>query len=133
MKGLIPSQTCGLRRMLEKHFTVVDTPEWNTTKTCSKCEEGEMKPCMKRFHPNPKRTKGENSTCKFDVRGLRRCNNENCRVFINRDYNAAINIRSNLVHYIKHGRWDSRFTSKPKDTGTEASMDQLRCSHKGQI
>jgi hypothetical protein len=35
MRGLIPSPTCGFRRLLAKKFTVVDTPEPNTTKTCS--------------------------------------------------------------------------------------------------
>jgi hypothetical protein len=43
MKGLIPSPTCGLRQELAKHFTVVDTPEPYTTKTCSKCMEGDGK------------------------------------------------------------------------------------------
>jgi hypothetical protein len=86
MKGLIPSPTCGLRQELAKHFTVVDTPEPYTTKTCSKCMEGEMGKVLKRPHPNPKkRHQGQqDANCTLDVRGLRRCKNENCRVFVNR-------------------------------------------------
>jgi hypothetical protein len=82
MRGLIPSPTCGLRRALSKHFTIIDTPEPNTTKTCSKCLEGEMKEVKKRPHPNPKKIK-EDPNCKLDVRGLCCCSNVSCQVFIN--------------------------------------------------
>jgi hypothetical protein len=127
MKGLIPSQTCGLRRELAKHFTVVDTPEPYTTKTCSKCMEGEMEKVLKRPHPNPKRRDPKKL---LDVRGLRRCNNVSCRVFINRDYNSGINIRKNLIHCIEHGAWHPKFiNAKELDEKkrTETGAD-LRCS-----
>jgi len=110
MKGLIPSQTSGMRNQLSKHFTVVNTPEWNTTKTCSKCLKGTMEKCKTREHPNLKK-KREDPDAKLDVRGLRRCNNvKECGVFANRDYNAAINIRSNLFHRIHYGCWHPHFT-----------------------
>ena len=79
MRGLIPSPTCGFRRLLAKKFTVVDTPEPNTTKTCSLCLQGEMKPCLQKPHPNPK--KHQEPVKLLDVRGLRHCNNEKCGVF----------------------------------------------------
>ena len=34
-----------------------------------------------------------------------------CAVLMNRDYNAAINIRQNLLYYINHEKWDSIFQS----------------------
>jgi hypothetical protein len=124
MRGLIPSQTCGMRRLLSKHFTVVDTPEPNTTKTCSKCLEGTMEPCKKRHYSNPKK-KEKYPDRELDVRGLRRCNNEKCKVFINRDYNAAINIRSNLVHRIHHGSWHPKFTKANEQKLTKEEQDRL--------
>jgi hypothetical protein len=84
MRGLIPSPTCGMRKALAKEFTVIDTPEPYTTKTCSKCMVGEMKEVMKRPHPNPKKRQ-QDPNCTLDVRGLHRCKNENCRVFIDQD------------------------------------------------
>lgn len=130
MKGLIPSSGIGMKRLLSKHFTVVTTPEYNTTKTCSKCMIGEMKPVKSRPHPNPKKLK-EDPNCKLDVRGLRRCNNESCQVFINRDYNAAINIRRNLLHRIQHGSWHPSFTSNIKEEKLYSKKDQaqLHCAH----
>src|SRR5438034_10768860 len=97
MRGCVPAPTCGMRRLLSQHVHVVDVPEAYTTKTCSKCRIGEMKPCRKR---EDKRGRVR------DVRGLRRCNNVDCAVIMDRDYNAAINIRKNLIHYLKHGEWD---------------------------
>jgi hypothetical protein len=68
MRGLIPSPTCGMRKALAKEFTVIDTPEPYTTKTCSKCMVGEMKEVMKRPHPNPKKRQ-QDPNCTLDVRG----------------------------------------------------------------
>ena len=52
------------------------------------------------------------------LRGIRRCNNEECggpnahhRLLWNRDHNAAINIRNNLLHRLKHNRWDPLFSA----------------------
>jgi len=126
MKGLIPSQTCGMRRALSKKFTVINTPEAYTTKTCSKCFEGTMEKCLSRLHPNPKK-KRENPDAKIDVRGLRRCNNEKCRVYFNRDYNAAINICSNLLYRIHHESWNPKFTRQVRiqDEITQQEQKEL--------
>jgi len=51
---------------------------------------------------------------KVDVRGLRRCQNEKCGVLWSRDYNAAINIRDNLLHHILHHSWNPLFASARK-------------------
>ena len=78
MKGLIPSPTCGIRKLLSQHFTVIDTPEYNTTKLCCKCQIGHMKPVMKR-KIRKKVWNGEEKEWiekEIDVHGLRRCNKE---------------------------------------------------------
>ena len=36
-----------------------------------------------------------------------------CAVLMNRDYNAAMNIRQNLLNYIQHQQWAERFTRNP--------------------
>jgi transposase len=90
---------------LAKHFTVVDVPEGNTTKRCFKCEKGEMCPAMKREVPKW----NKDSDKLVDVRGIRRCNNADCGVLMNRDYNAAMNIRKNLLYRIEHEGWHPCF------------------------
>lgn len=122
MKGCIPSPCSGIRNMLKKHFDVVDVHEFRTTKTCSKCLEGEMTPVRKRVirrgHANRNK---EYANVPRDVRGLRRCNNEECAVLFNRDYNAAMNIRKNLLHRIHKGRWHPAFArTDPLDRGSKA-------------
>lgn len=111
MKGLIPSPTCGIRKLLSQHFNVIDTPEDYTTKLCSKCKIGHMKSVMK----TKVRKKVQNGKeiewieKEMDVHGLRHCNNKKCAVLMNRDYNAAINIRQNLIHYLHHQKWSPHF------------------------
>jgi hypothetical protein len=113
MNGLIPSPTCGMRKLLSRHFRVVDTCEYNTTKKCSLCETGWVEPVLKRNHPKLLK---KGIIRSMDVRGLRRCNNEECAAYVNRDHNAACNIRSNLLHYIQHGTWHPTFSYvKPKE------------------
>ena len=51
----------------------------------------------------------------YPVRGIRRCKNEECGVIMDRDYNAAINIRRNLLHFIDNGEWHPRFSKKKKE------------------
>jgi len=124
MRGLIPSPVIGMQKLLAKHFDVVVVPEYNTTQTCSKCMKGKMCEVLKRPCPRCKslQTKVDSTEvvlckrCKRkgqqkmeDVRGLRRCNNEDCAVYMNRDYNAAMNIRCNLLHYVNTGQWHPSF------------------------
>ena len=46
------------------------------------------------------------------VCGIHCCKNVNCGVVMNRDYNAAINICRNLLHYINTGDWLPQFSKK---------------------
>ncbi len=71
-----------------KHLKLVDTSEPNTTKTCSICLKGEMKPCMWKPYSNPKKMK-EHPDKRPEMRGLRCFNNVECGVFVNRDQNAG--------------------------------------------
>ena len=67
----------------------------------------------------PSREKEEK---KKEVRGIRRCQNEYCGVIMNRDYNAAINIRRHLLYRIEHGYWDPRFCKKKKKIEKESNQ-----------
>lgn len=95
--GMASTPHCRLRDKLRKHFTVIDVPETNTSKTCCKCDS--LLTAEKR----------EKDGKKKEIRGLRRCTNVECGVRISRDYNAAINIRRNLLHCIAHGDWMEQF------------------------
>lgn len=87
-RGNPPCIGVGLMRKIAKRFLVVATPEIYTSQTCrfcnsrcGACEEIEQ-------------ARGQR------IRGLRRCQNEECRVFLNRDQNAAFNIGKNLLRLL---------------------------------
>ena len=89
-KGLPPSIGVGLMRKLGKRFLVSPTPEQFTSKTCCRClhpcgpwadVETKMKPILE------KRMKHYNG-----IRGLRICQNEDCKLPQNRDRTGASNI-----------------------------------------
>ncbi len=110
MPGLMPTLNKSLRRRLAQDFTVVDVPEYLTTQRCSKCvrhdRDGRMKEERTRLiQIHDKKDPEKRRWVYVDVRGLRRCNNDRCGVFFSRDYNAAINMRLQLCHWIEHGTW----------------------------
>lgn len=74
----------GLMRKLSKRFLVSPTPEAYTSKTCSKCF-GDCGPCFETEDRMGKK-----------IRGLRRCTQRDCMLFLNRDKNGATNIGTNF-------------------------------------
>jgi hypothetical protein len=79
-RGNPPCIGVGLMRKLAKHFVVAVTPEHYTSKTCCRC--------FASCGPHPtKRT-----TSNHEIRGLRVCQNENCKLIQNRDRTGATNI-----------------------------------------
>ena len=87
-RGNAPCIGVGLMRKLSKHFVVCPTPEAYTSKTCCKC----LGPCG----PCTEIDDARISEGKRRVRGLRRCQNEECMTFLNRDRNGATNIGNNF-------------------------------------
>ncbi len=79
-KGNPPCIGVGLMRKLSKRFVVAITPEHYTSKTCCRCM-GECGP-----HPTMRRGGGG------EIRGLRVCQNEDCKLIQNRDRTGALNI-----------------------------------------
>jgi len=57
------------------------------------------------------------------VWGIRRCNSATCGGLRrwNRDHNAAINIRANLLHYLNNGTWPQRHRDVDETTTTAAT------------
>ena len=60
-----------------------------------------------------------------DVCGICHCQNEHCRVIMSRDYNAAINIRRNLLFCIENGHWDPRFSKKKEEDASQQQQTSL--------
>ena len=87
-KGNPPCIGVGLMRKLARHFVVCPTPEAYTSKTCCKCL-GTCGPCTE--IDEERVLQGGKQ-----VRGLRRCQNEECMIFLNRDRNGATNIGNNF-------------------------------------
>jgi hypothetical protein len=118
LPGLAPSPTTGLRKRLraKQHqgLQVVDVPEAFTTLTCSSCG-GRTAPDLTRA------TRKRQDGTLISPRGIRRCNSEQCGgLRWNRDHNAAINIRTNLLYRMAHGRFDPRFARHANDEPTPA-------------
>ena len=95
MKGIAPCIGIGLRRRLAKEFVVVDVPEHYTSQTCSKCfwkcgpfHELET---VRRAEKKAKCTtqEEEKKASRLQIRSIRRCQNAECGVVLNRDRNAA--------------------------------------------
>lgn len=55
MKGCQPSPTTGIKRTLMQHFKVVTVPEYNTTITCSKCNQPTMDSFIERVRKKRKK------------------------------------------------------------------------------
>ena len=101
----------------------LDTPEHNTTKTCSHCGS-EMK-------GDPSRRRRLRDGRSVPVRGIRHCNNaESCKGLLqwSRDHNAAINIRQNLIYWINHGSWDPRFYMSSESLGSLLELPSDTCA-----
>lgn len=99
-RGIHPSPTSGVKRKLCKHFKVFKVPEAYTTMTCYKCSQRHME---KHSYRNDAKGKP------IYPHGIRHCQNESCGVFMERDYNAALNIRRNMLYYIQNGEWMKQF------------------------
>lgn len=83
-KGNPPCIGVGLMHKLARRFVVAPTPEAYTSKTCCAC----LGPC------GPWAEKEEEMG--YKIRGLRRCQNEECMLPLNRDRNGATNIGTNF-------------------------------------
>ena len=91
-KGLPPCIGSGLLKKLSKHFVTCVTPEAYTSKTCCRC----FSPC-ERWREKEEEMFRKRTSKKKEIRGLRRCQNEECRFLpLNRDKNAATNIGYNF-------------------------------------
>jgi hypothetical protein len=102
LAGLPSSPTQGLRARLRAKahlgLQVVPVPEAYTTLTCSRCGAT--------LKEDPTRARYTDAGRLVAPRGIRRCHSANCGgLRWNRDHNAAINIRANLLHRLQNGRW----------------------------
>lgn len=103
-KGHPPCIGKGLRAKLAHHFIVVSTAEAWTSQTCSKCGHrcgacAEVDARCRARHESAlaSQKEGDGAPTHKNIappyaRGLRRCCNPACGLFLNRDHNAAVNI-----------------------------------------
>jgi len=120
MKGMASSPGAGFRRRLAQRVTVVVVPEYYTTKTCSRCgeevKEDPTRMAVRRIvttAAEERRKKSGREQSAYPVRGIRCCTSNICGGYKrwNRDLNAAINIRNNLLHALQNNReWDPLFS-----------------------
>ena len=120
-KGLPPCIGKGLMQTLAKHFAVVVTPEHYTSKICWKCDG------VCGDHPTLRRTKVFHTqdgpkTKTYPIRGLRVCQNEDCKQFINRDRLGAFNIGRNFERLFA-GQAPLR-----SHTAQEKELNRLKCT-----
>ena len=121
-KGVPPSKGVGLMRHLAKHFVVVPTPEHFTSKLCPSCGG------LCDAHPSlRRRVKKRRADCSVvdayhEIRGLRVCQNEDCKLHLNRDRMAAHNIATN---YARLARDEPPLRAHSAD---DAELNRLQCA-----
>ena len=120
-RGSPPTIGVGLMRKLEKQFVVALTPEAYTSKTCCHC----LGPCGAWKEVEEKMGK--------TIRGLRRCQNEECTVNgglpLNRDKNGAINIGTNFKRLFEEKAPIRSMTDE--DIAFRRSTTSLACNQIG--
>ena len=108
-KGLPPCIGKGLMQKLSRYFTVAVTPEAYTSQTCCRC--------LGPAGPFEDVERG----CGRKVRGLRRCQSEDCGLTpLNRDKMAAVNIATNFTR-LYEGRDPIR-----KQTCADLHLEELK-------
>ena len=127
-KGIAPCIGIGLRRRLSSEFVIVDTPEHFTSKTCARClhecgpfvqlekERREKHICKAKTEEEQKKAK------RYTIRSIRRCQNAECGVILNRDRNAAANIALNFRR-LYHG-----LAPLKKQSAIDEKLEKLTCS-----
>lgn len=129
-RGLPPSPVQGLReRLVARGLTVVRTPEFWTTKSCSRCGQLLCEDASRaKLNPTTGRSQAPH--------GIRRCTSATCEgprrlpFRWNRDANAALNIRVNLIHRLQTGRWPNRDPQRPPNEAEDAQLRaaaSIRC------
>ena len=105
-------------RKLSKRFVVAITPEQYTSKSCCVCLSscGRWKEVEKEMDER-RRTRKR----RFEIRGLRRCQNEDCLLPQNRDRMAATNIGTQFKRLFR-GEGSIRCM-----TEEEKEFNRLRC------
>jgi hypothetical protein len=108
-----PSPTTGLRKRvrakLHQGLVVINTPEYRSSKMCCRCK-GELQKDPQRTYRKVHKVDDDEEIefCEMvPLWSIRRCISATCGGFCrwNRDHNAAINIRANLLHYLNNGTW----------------------------
>ena len=108
-RGQPPCIGKGLRAELARHFVIVSTPEQHTSQTCSYClshcgpfEVLEQE--RRALHLARATTETQiRRASRYELRSLRRCNNESCARILNRDANSAKLIGRRLLNYLHTG------------------------------
>ena len=111
LKHSAPSPNCHLLRKFKQHFgrNVIIVNEYRTTKCCHRCDSETDKFYLHAEKEDRKLfgIQASKPTNGRQIHGLGRCQNEECKVWLNRDYNAAINIRNKLWKELRQF-WNSR-------------------------
>ncbi len=92
LRNFVPTKGIGLKRKIAKRFKIINTEEYMTSQTCHHCHhEKRAKKFIKRKNKNNQ---------EYLIRGVLRCQNENCGIFWDRDINGALNILQNLTYQL---------------------------------
>ncbi|RMH14426.1 MAG: hypothetical protein D6698_12725 [Gammaproteobacteria bacterium] len=93
-KGEVSGPRIGLIRKLAQRVRVVFIDEWNTSQTCNRCHHHMKNPTIRRWkkEKNPDTGAMEVKRVCEQVHGILQCESTVCRVYRDRDRNAAENM-----------------------------------------
>ena len=115
MRHFVPTKGTGLRKSIAKHFPIVMVNEFRTSKLCCNCFKELDYLQVKNRVGNDNQQRQQVYRCRVcpecTYKGTE--NSPKNRRFVNRDLNAALNIRMLALRWITHRQRPTEFCRRP--------------------
>ena len=114
LKNQPPSPGIGLRRKVERYYKTYTVDERGTSSRCNECLSTVSNELVRNVRREDKLT-GEMINMSEHVHHVLRCQNENCRIWWDRDVLGMNNIKKQALHSLTFGTLSETFTKVRKN------------------